>query len=71
MTSSKKYVKIFYSLHVALSSFFLVMYAASYQDLDLEEFGGATGIAKEGFMNRFAVFLVSWILTHSAVSGVY
>merc|ERR1712117_683883 len=57
--------------YVAVSSFVVVMYAASYQDLDLEEFDGATGIAKEGFMNRFALFLVSWIITFSAVYGVY
>merc|ERR1711934_107927 len=57
--------------YVVLSSFIMVMYAASYQDLDLEEFGGATGIAKEGFMNRFALFLVCWILTNSSMVGVF
>jgi len=47
------------------STVIAIMYTASYQDLDLEEFDGVMGIAKEGFMNRFASFLVSWILMHT------
>jgi len=55
--------------YVISSSFAVIMYTASYQDLDLEAFDGVTGIAKEGFMNRFAAFLVSWILMHTYMLG--
>ena len=42
--------------YMMTSSFLIVLYAAHYQDLDLEEFDGAWGIAKEGFIKLFGFF---------------
>ncbi|VDQ08691.1 unnamed protein product [Trichobilharzia regenti] len=49
---------------------FVYAYAAVYQRVDEDEYGGYGEIVKEGLMTAFASFMVSWILTYDCVHGV-
>ena len=55
--------------YLAVSTLLIIVYVAGYQNLDFDDFGGLSGIAKEGFMNRFGVFLIFWILTYTHFYG--
>ncbi|CAH8681283.1 unnamed protein product [Schistosoma rodhaini] len=49
---------------------FVYAYAAIYQRVDEDEYGGYGEIIKEGLMTAFACFMVSWILTYDCAHGV-
>ena len=50
--------------YLAISSVLSLLYVGGYQNLDIEDNGGLTGIAKEGIMARFGLFMICWILTY-------
>nr|CAB3265380.1 uncharacterized protein C20orf24 homolog [Phallusia mammillata] len=54
-------------LYVGITTVLLSLYVTEYQKQDIEEYGGFTELAKEGFMSAFASFLVAWIITYSAL----
>jgi len=43
------------------------VYAALFQQVDEEEFGGFGEILKEGLMTSFATFLVTWVVLYDAL----
>nr|CAX73767.1 hypotheticial protein [Schistosoma japonicum] len=49
---------------------FVYAYAAMYQRVDEDEYGGYGEIVKEGLMTAFACFMVSWILTYDCAHGI-
>jgi hypothetical protein len=55
------------TLFLAVSAGVVYSYFALYQRVEEEEYGGAWELLKEGFMTSFAVFLVNWIITYTAL----
>eukprot|EP00118_Oscarella_pearsei_P007608 m.37851 g.37851 ORF g.37851 m.37851 type:complete len:125 (+) comp32454_c0_seq1:131-505(+) len=54
-------------LFLALNAGIVYLYCTTYQSIDEEAFGGVLELLKEGLFTSFAMFLVLWILTYSAV----
>jgi len=50
-----------------LSAGVVYVWFTAIQNIDETEYGGAWELTKEGFMTSFAGFLVTWIITYSAV----
>eukprot|EP01135_Chromosphaera_perkinsii_P010940 Nk52_evm1s2290 gene=Nk52_evmTU1s2290 len=46
---------------------FQIFYLGSVLQIDEEDFGGRTEILKEGGMSAFALFMLSWIISYSAL----
>ncbi|XP_065827118.1 GEL complex subunit OPTI-like [Oscarella lobularis] len=54
-------------LFLAINAGIVYLYCTAYQSIDDEAFGGVIELLKEGLFTSFAMFLVVWILTYSAV----
>ena len=54
-------------LFALLNAGILYVYFSAFQAIDEEEFGGAWGLTKEGFMTSFATFLVIWIILYTGL----
>ncbi|CDI97009.1 Rab5 interacting [Echinococcus multilocularis] len=60
---------------LGISSFFFIncifvyLYAAVFQRVDEEEYGGYSEIIKEGLMTTFATFLVVWVVVYDMLYG--
>jgi len=50
-----------------LSAGIVYIWFTAVQNIDDTEYGGAWELTKEGFMTSFAGFMVTWIITYSAV----
>ena len=48
--------------YLVLSAMVVCYYVGTFQDQDFEDFGGISAVLKDGFMNRFATFLICWTL---------
>merc|ERR1712060_400880 len=55
--------------YLTISAIIVSQYVGTFQDQDFEDFGGLIAVLKDGFMNRFATFLVCWILVYSNLHG--
>ena len=53
-------------LYVAVTTLTMNIYVSSYQNQDIEKYGGFFEVAKEGFISAFASFLVVWIIMYSS-----
>eukprot|EP00069_Balaena_mysticetus_P018423 bmy_11179T0 len=58
---------------LGIAGFFLInadvlyLYFSDYLQIDEEEYGGMWELTKEGFMTSFALFMVLWIISYSAI----
>lgn len=55
------------ALFFLLSTVVVYVYFQSFQAVDEDDFGGVGELVKEGLMTSFAGFLVTWIITYSAL----
>lgn len=51
--------------YLAASSVIVLYYVGSFQNADLDDFGGAFAVVKDGFGNRFCFFVLCWILSYT------
>ena len=52
---------------VVINCVLVYVYAALFQQVDEDEYGGFGEILKEGLMTSFATFLVAWVLLYDAL----
>lgn len=58
-------------IFIALSAGLIHLYTANYQRADMDELGGSWEVAKEGFVGSMATFLVSWMISYSAIHQTF